>query len=173
MTGNNIAVFGVYPSDMDAERGVADLISADFPSPDISVLLADLRSKRELAGARNDGTTAVGLLGGALGILSGGSARLIPGMGQIVAAGPITARLQSLDCEAAEGLSAALVGWGIPEHEAKSYEARIQEGGILLAVRCESPARAKRAAQVLNSSGADHVAALEERRADKAEWALI
>jgi hypothetical protein len=42
-----------------------------------------------------------------------------------------------------------------------------------LAVRCESPARAKRAAQVLNSSGADHVAALQERRAEKAEWALI
>jgi hypothetical protein len=158
---------------MDAERGVADLISADFPSPDISVLLADLRSKRELAGAGNDGTTAVGLLSGALGILAGGSARLIPGMGQMVAAGPIAARLASLDCTAAEGLSAALVGWGIPEREAKSYEGRIQEGGILLAVRCDSRARGKRAAQVLNSSGADHVAALEEQHAEKAEWALI
>jgi rhodanese-related sulfurtransferase len=173
MTGKNIAVFGVYASDMDAERGAADLISADFPSPDISVLLADLRSKRELAGARNAGSIAVGSLSGALAILSGGGARLIPGMGQIVAAGPITARLERLDSAVTESLSAALLGWGIPEHEAKSYEARIREGGILLAVRCESPARAKRAAQVLNSSGADHVAALQERRAEKAEWALI
>jgi hypothetical protein len=173
MAAKNIAIFGVYPSDMYAERGAADLISAGFPTPDISVLLADLRSKRELAGIDSSGTAAVGLLNGALGILSGESAHVIPGMGPIVAAGPITTRLQSLGSGVAEGLSGALVDWGIPEHEAKSYQDLIQDGGTLLAVRCESPAQAKRAKQVLNSSGADHVAASQESRAEKLVRALI
>lgn len=70
MAAEDIAILGVYPSDVYAERGAADLISAGFPTPDISVLLADLRSKRERGGVFNCGTTAVGLLNGALGILS-------------------------------------------------------------------------------------------------------
>jgi len=173
MTSTNIAVLGVYPSDVDAERGAADLISAGFPSPDISVLLPDLRSRREIAGAGTPGASLGGLLSGALGILSGGSAQMIPGVGPIIAAGPLSARLESLGSAAPQGLSDALVRCGIPSEEAKAYEGRIQDGGILLAVRCESAARAKRATQVLHSSGADDVAALEDSRAQKAEWALI
>ena len=157
MAVKDIAIFGVYPSDMYAELGAADLISAGFPTPDISVLFADLRSKRELASI-DTGAAAVGLLSGALGILSSESAQVIAGLGRIVAAGPITARLRSLGSRAANGLSGALVDWGIAEHDAKSYEDLIQDGGTLLSVRCGSPARAKRATQVLNSSGADHVA---------------
>jgi hypothetical protein len=163
----------VYPSEVDAERGAADLISAGFPSPDISVLLADLRSRRELAGAGTAGASLGGLLCGALGILSGVSGQTIPGMGPIIAAGPLSARLESLGSAAPQGLSGALVGCGIPSENAKSYAGRIQDGGILLAVRCESPDRAKRATQVLHSSGADEVAALEDSPADKAKWALI
>jgi rhodanese-related sulfurtransferase len=157
MTDKSIAVFGVYSSDLDAERGAADLISAGFPSPDISVLLPDMRSKRELAHAGHAG--AAGLLNGALGILSGGNAQVIAGVGLVVAAGPITARLEGIGPATGDGLSGALVDWGIPSNEAKSYEGRIQSGATLLAVHCESPARAKRAKQVLNSSGADDVAA--------------
>jgi hypothetical protein len=81
--------------------------------------------------------------------------------------------LEDLGSAAGDGLSGALVVWGLPQNKAKAYEGRIQDGGILLAVRCESPARAKRATQILNSSGADDVAASEESRAAKAEWALI
>jgi hypothetical protein len=172
MMTKNIAVFGVYPSDLDAERGAADLISAGFPSPDISVLLPDMRSQRDLAHEGFSGR-AGGLLNGALGILSGGSAQVIAGVGPVVTAGPITARLEGLGPVAQDGLSCALVDWGIPSNEAKSYEGRVQDGGTLLAVRCDSPARAKRAKQVLNSSGADDVAALEESRAEKVEPAVI
>jgi hypothetical protein len=177
MSSTDIAVFGLYPSVIGSEQGAADLISAGFPCPDISVLLADWRSERDLAsldksGATAGGLRAGGLLSGALGILNG-SARVIGGVVPIVAAGPIAARWASLGCAAAQGLSGALVNWGIPVFEAKSFEGRIQDGGTLLAVRCETPARAKRAQQVLNSSGADDVAALEESRTQKAEWALI
>jgi hypothetical protein len=176
MTANNIAVFGVYPSGVEAERGAADLISAGFPSADISVLLADIRSKRGQSAADGAGRPDVGmggLLSGALGILTGGSAQVIPGMGPIVAAGPIAARVENLGSAPARGLSALLTEWGLPVENAKSYEGRVVDGGTLLAVRCESPARAKRATQVLHSSGADDVASLQETRPHKAEWALI
>jgi hypothetical protein len=160
MAGGSIAVFGIYPSSLDAERGAADLISAGYSSHDISVLLADVRS-----GA---GASAGGLLGGALGILTGAGALQIPGVGPIVAAGPLLAGLAGLGVGgAAGGLMGALVGLGIPEYEARRYEGRVKDGGTLLSVRCESPAQVKRAKQVLNSSGADDVAACNETRSDE------
>ncbi len=170
MTADNIAVFGIYASGADAEGGAADLIAAGFPSAEISVLLADVRGRRELA-AGSAGAGVGGLLSGALGILTGARAQVIPGMGAIVAAGPLAARMEGVGSAAA--FSAALVDWGVPAEEAKSYEGRIQDGGTLLGVRCGSAARAKRARQVLNSSGADEVAVLEDSRAQKAEWALL
>lgn len=166
MSGKKIAVFGIYPSSLDAERGAADLISAGFSSPDISVLLPDVRSKQ--------GATAGGLLSGALGILAGAGALVMPGVGPIVAAGPILGGLAGAGVGgAAGGLAGALVGLGIPEYEAKRYVGRVQDGGTLLSVHCESAARVKRAKQVLNSSGADDVASSDESRSEKVQWAVI
>jgi rhodanese-related sulfurtransferase len=182
LSGKNIAVFGIYPSSLDAERGAADLISAGFSSPDISVLLPDVRSKHEFAHEKaskapegaSAGVTAGGLLGGALGILAGVGALVVPGVGPIVAAGPILAGFAGLGVGGAVGgLVGALVGLGIPEYEAKRYEGRVKDGGTLLSVHCESAARVKRAKQVLNSSGADDVASSEESRSEKVQWAVI
>jgi len=162
MSGKSIGVLGVYASSLDAERGAADLISAGFSSPDISVLLPDVRSKREAPQASSAGATAGGLLGGALGILTGVGALVIPGVGPILAAGPFMAALAGLGVAGPQGLAGALVGLGVPEYEAKRYEGRVKDGGTLLSVHCEGAARVKRAKQVLNSSGADDVAATGE-----------
>jgi len=165
----NIAVFGIYPSGFDAECGAADLISAEFSSRDISVLLPDQQGRHGFGHDRatpegaSDGLASGGLLGGALGILAGVGALVIPGVGPIVAAGPLVAGLAALESgDAAEGLVGALVGLGIPEYEAKRYEGRVKDGGTLLSVQCDSTPRAKRAIQVLNSSGADDVAISSE-----------
>ena len=176
---NNIAVFGIYASTFDAECGAADLISAGFSSRDISVLLPDAGSKHAMAHekARNAaegtsaGATAGGLLGGALGILAGVGALVIPGIGPIVAAGPMLAGLGAGG--AGGGLVAALLGFGIPEPEAKRYEGRVVEGGTLLSVHCDSPMRVKRATQIFNSSGADHVVSCNESRTERVELAAI
>ncbi len=171
MSANDISVFGIYASVADAEAGTADLISAGFPSTEISVLLADGRSKRELEGAGSAGAVGA-VLCGALGILKAASVRVVQGMGPIILAGPLVDRMQRSGSEEAPGLAAALVDWGIPAEAAKACEGRIQDGGTLLAVRCESPERDKRARQILNSSGADDVAVLSESGVAKAE-ALI
>jgi hypothetical protein len=62
---------------------------------------------------------------------------------------------------------------GIPEYEATRYEGRVMDGGTLLSVHCDGPLRVKRATQILNSSGADHVAASSESRSERVELAVI
>jgi rhodanese-related sulfurtransferase len=175
MAGRNIAVYGIYPSSFDAERGAADLISAGFFSQDISVLLPDVREKAAKAPVGTSAAAAAGgLLGGALGILAGVGALVIPGVGPLVAAGPLVAGLAGLGAGGAVGgLAGALVSLGIPEYEARRYEGRVADGATLLSVHCESPARVKRAKQVLNSSGADDVAASGESRSETLDMAVI
>ena len=167
-----VAVFGIYPSSFDAEGGAADLISAGYSSRDISVLLLDVRSLKASAGT-TAGVTAGGILEGALGILTGVGAVVIPGVGPILAAGPIHAGLPSLGAAGGVGgLVGTLQGFGISEYEALRYEGRVTDGGTLLSVHCTSPAQVKRAKQILNSSGADHVVASSESRSERAELAV-
>ena len=159
MAGNTMAVFGIYPSSFDAECGAADLISAGFAAQDISVLLSDVRS------ARVRDTHAGGLLGGALGILAGVGTLTMPGMGAMVAAGPIFGFMAELENHGdVAGLTHALVRLGVAEHEAKRYEGGVRDGGALLSVHCDFASQIKRAKQVLNSAGADHVTASHASR---------
>src|SRR5580698_10071240 len=131
MAGKNTAVFGIYKSVIQAELAVDQIIAAGFMSNDISVLLQDSQSTKEFAHEKNtkapEGTTAGattgGVVGGTLGLLAGIGALAIPGVGPLIAAGPIMATLAGLGVGGAVGgLIGALVGMGIPEYEAKRYE---------------------------------------------------
>jgi hypothetical protein len=87
-------------------------------------------------------TTGAGsgaVIGGTLGWLVGIWALAIPGLGPFIAAGPIMAALAGMGVDGAVGgLAGALVGMGIPEYEAKRYEGRLQKGGILMSVHCDT-----------------------------------
>jgi len=140
--GKNTAVFGIYITRASAEKAVDNLISAGSPSGDVSVLLPDIESSKNLAHEKNtkapEGTTtgvaAGGAAGGALGLLVGLGALAIPGLGPFLAAGPIVPALAGLGVGGAVGgIVGALVGMGIPEYEAKRYEGHVKEGGILFA----------------------------------------
>src|SRR6202044_3463273 len=91
---------------------------------------------------------AGGALGGTVGLLAGIGALAIPGVGPFIAAGPLLAALSGAAAGAAVGgLGGALVGLGIPEIEAKTYEGKIRGGNILIAVHTdngETESRAKR-----------------------------
>jgi hypothetical protein len=174
MAGKNTAVFGIYPSAEHAERAVDLLMQAGFPSPDISVLLADTRSTKDFAHTKDTkapegtatGATAGGLVGGTLGVLAGIGALAIPGLGPFIAAGPIMAGLAGLGVGGAVGgLVGALVGMGIPEYEAKRYEGRVKDGGTLLSVHCNSSNEISRAKEILKASGAEDVASAGEASA--------
>jgi hypothetical protein len=67
------------------------------------------------------------------------------------------------------GLIGALVGMGIPEYEAKRYEGRVREGGILLSVHCDSSEWVNRAKEILKNTGAQDVSSAGEASADFAK----
>src|SRR5271155_1471229 len=141
MARKNTAVFGIFKSRNQAEQTVDRLLAAGFSNNDISVLLPDQQSSKEFAHEKNTkapegattGVAAGGAVGGTLGLLAGIGALAIPGVGPLIAAGPIMAALAGVGVGGVVGgLIGALVGMGIPEYEAKRYEGRVKNGGILL-----------------------------------------
>lgn len=58
------------------------------------------------------------------------------------------------------------MGMGIPEYEAKRYEGRIREGGILLSVHCDDSEWVKRAKNILEETGAEDISSAGEAAAD-------
>jgi hypothetical protein len=106
------------------------------------------------------------VIGGVLGWLVGICALAIPGVGPLIAAGPIVAALAGVDVGGAVGgIAGALMGMGIPEYEAKRYEGRVKkDGGILLSVHCDDRNWTAKAKQILERTGAQ--ASTSESAAD-------
>ncbi len=172
------AVFGIYRGRQHAEEAVDALRLAGFRNSDVSVLLQDNVGTKDFAHEKStkapEGTTtggiAGGALGGALGWLAGIGALAIPGLGPFIAAGPIMGALAGVGVGGAVGgLIGALTGMGIPEYEAKRYEGRVKDGGVLLSVHCDSSDWVKRAKNVLKETGADDISSTGEASADYAE----
>jgi hypothetical protein len=61
------------------------------------------------------------------------------------------------------GLIGALVGMGIPEYEAKRYEGRIKDGGVLLSVHCDTSDEITRAKDLLKRTGAEDISSTGEK----------
>jgi hypothetical protein len=172
MAGKNTAAFAIFPSRSEAEIAVSQLTAAGFSSQDVSVLMADKAGTRDFATEKNtkapEGTTTGagvgGTVGGTIGLLAGIGAIAIPGVGPLIAAGPIMATLAGLGVGGAVGgVVGALIGMGIPEYEAKRYEGRVKDGGILVSVHCNSSDEVSRAKDILKGAGGDDVASSGEK----------
>jgi hypothetical protein len=140
-----------------AEVTVEKLHAAGFLSDDISVLFADKRGTRGFAFQHSTkvpegaiaGVGTGGVVGGTLGLLAGIGALAIPGVGPLIAAGPVMATLSGMAAGATVGgVAGALVGFGIPEIEAKRYEGKVRGGSILVAVHTERPDEVTRAERI-------------------------
>ena len=175
MAGKNTAVFGIYNSREAAEGAVDRLLAANFRNEDISVLLQDNVGTKDFAHEKHTkapegaatGAVAGGVIGGALGALIGLGALAIPGVGPLIAAGPIIGALTGVGSGGVVGgLIGALLGLGIPEYEAKRYEGRIKQGGILLSVHCDDANWVDKAKHVLRETGAEDISSAGEARAD-------
>jgi hypothetical protein len=172
MEDKKTAVFGIFKSTSEADRAASRLMSAGFSNADISLLASDIDGPRELAHEKNtkapEGTTTGaltgGILGGGLGLLAGVGALAIPGVGPLIAAGPIMGALAGMGAgTAVGGIVGALVGMGIPEYEAKRYEGRVKDGGVLISVHCDTSVEIDRAKTILKESGAEDVASAGEK----------
>jgi hypothetical protein len=175
MAGKNTAVFGIYPNEASVKLAVQALQSAGFRATDISVLFPHNEGNKDFAhekatkapegAAAGAGVGAV--VGGTLGWLVGVGSIVIPGLGPFLAAGPIVTMLAGIGAAGAVGgLTGALAGAGIPEYEAKRYEGRVRNGGILVSVHCDDGDWTAKAKDILERTGADDVSSTGEARAD-------
>lgn len=176
MAGKNTAVFGIYSDRFTVDSGVDALKAAGFSNTDISVLFPEKDGSKDFAHEKNTkapegATTGAGtgaVLGGGLGWLVGIGALAIPGLGPFIAAGPIVAALAGMGVGGAVGgFTGALIGMGIPEYEAKRYEGRVKDGGILLSVHSDSSAETKRAKEILERTGAQDISSTGEAAGEK------
>jgi hypothetical protein len=178
MSDKNTAVFGIYPSYASVESGVDGLKAAGFSNRDISVLFPESAGSKDFAHekgtkAPEGATTGAGtgvVLGGVMGWLLGVGALAIPGLGPFIAAGPIMAALAGAGVGGTVGgIAGALVGMGIPEYEAKRFEGRVKDGGILLSVHSGNSEWTKRAKLILEGTGAQDVSSTSEAASDHAK----
>jgi len=175
--GKNTAVFGIYKDTVALGGALERLRAAGFRSTDISVLMPENVGTKDFSHQKDtkapEGTTtgvvSGGIIGGALGWLAGIGALAIPGLGPFIAAGPIMGLLAGIGAGGTVGgLVGALVGMGIPEYEAKRYEGRVKNGGILVSVHCDSSDWVKRAEEIMKQTGGEDISSAGESAADYA-----
>lgn len=147
MMSNEKKIVGVFENEQEAVNAIQSLKSHGYTASEISVVA---NNKEDYAALEADtgtmapdgvvaGVAAGSILGGVTGLLAGIGALAIPGIGPIVAAGPIAAVLTGAAVGAGAGtLVGGLVGLGIPEEEALIYDGYVNEGSILVLVDADA-----------------------------------
>jgi len=167
------AVIAIAKSEDQAVRIVEQLKAAGFSNNDVSVLLPDRAGSRDFAHEHHTkapegaatGAVVGGLAAGALGWLVGIGSLAIPGVGPLIAAGPIMAALSGAAAGGAVGgLAGALVGLGIPEYEAKQYEGKVKNGNILISVHTDDSKQRQKAKDIFERARAEDISATGEAR---------
>jgi uncharacterized membrane protein len=140
---NEKKIVGVFQSEQEAVKAIESLKRQGYSSDDISIVARnkdDAAAVSDATGTKAPegmatGAATGGLLGGAAGLLAGLGLLAIPGIGPILAAGPIAATLTGAAVGAGTGgLVGGLIGLGIPEEEANRYNNYVDEGNILVLV---------------------------------------
>jgi hypothetical protein len=126
-----------------AEATLDTLRTAGFRNSDISLVFAG-------------GPTHASA--GMLAWLAGVGALSIPGSAPLIAAGPIMGLLGGVSLNsAATGVPGALMALGVPEYEARRYEQRMRNGGVLVSIHCENEEWERRARSVLDHHDAEDI----------------
>ena len=151
-------VTAMYDSFTAAQRAVQDLVDAGFNRDDISLIANDAAGEYKSYTAEGDVKGNEGANFGAVtGALVGLGAMLIPGIGPVVAAGPLVAALTGAGLGAAAGaitggLTASMIDFGLDREYAGYYAEGVRRGGAMVAVRADE-GRATQAESILNRHG--------------------
>lgn len=162
-------IVGLFDTPNQANQVVQDLVSSGVRREDISIVANDMRGEHaqavgdtsDTASAAGAGALSGGVLGGVLGLLVGIGALAIPGIGPVVAAGPLVAALGSAGAgtligagtgAVTGGLLGALVGVGVPEEDAHVYTEGVRRGGTLVSVTARDD-RAAAIADMMRRNG--------------------
>jgi len=133
-------VIGVFDDRGQAENSMNEIRDAGITEDEISVIAkegivrGDEGENNGITGGISRGATTGGTIGGLAGLIAGAGALTIPGIGPIVAAGPIAAGLTGV---AAGGITGSLVDMGIPEDRGEYYENEVKKGSIIATVEAD------------------------------------
>ncbi|RQD75397.1 MAG: DUF1269 domain-containing protein [Candidatus Syntrophonatronum acetioxidans] len=153
-------VIGIMSENSQAEKAVEAMRKKGFGDNEISIVAKEQeqggQAGEDLSFADqnlSDGTATGGAIGGVAGLLMGAGALLIPGVGPIIAAGPLAGALTGV---ITGGIAGGLIDFGIPEERGRHYEERVKEGNILVAVKTKED-KVDSAASILRQYGAEDV----------------
>ncbi|MFC4024388.1 general stress protein [Oceanobacillus longus] len=145
---------GVFSNVKNAEKAIKELQAQGYGKEDISVFAKDKDKVKDIEEETNTdvssnkggrgknagkgvgiGAVSGGVLGGISGLIVEAGLLTIPGVGPLLAAGPLATTLAGLGIGASGGgLVGALVGAGIPEEQAKQYEQYLKDGKLIVMV---------------------------------------
>ena len=170
------AVFCIATSRQQTERILDRLVASGFPHSEISVLMPETDSHHDIGHIKATkapegtatGAATGGVAGGVLGLLAGIGALAIPGVGPLIAAGPIMAALSGAAVGAtAGGVVGGLIGLGIPEIEAKIYEEKLKTGNYLISVHGHDSDEVGRAKEIYKSENAEDISTTSQEAPPK------
>lgn len=164
---------GVYTSHSEAEEAVKELQKAGFEMKQISIIGKDYHTDEHVVGYYNTGDRVKywgkrgAFWGGVWGLLFGSAFFWIPGIGPLVAAGPVVGWIVgALETAAVTGglsaIGAALYGIGIPKDSVLQYETSLKTDKFLLVAHGTS-AEVERAKGILGTTHAAETAVHYER----------
>ena len=170
-------IVGSFDNVDDADRAYRDLRQAGFLDADLNLIVSNAVSDRDTdrdvvrdtavegeTGGAAKGAVAGGVLGGAAGLAASLMGLAIPGIGPILAAGPIVAALAGAGAGAvAGGLIGSLTDMGVEKEDAELYAESVRRGGSLVTIRADE-SRSDEATAILRRNGAVDIS----RRAE--EW---
>jgi uncharacterized membrane protein len=165
-------IVGSFDSFNEAHQVANDLRAAGFLDSDISIVAnnaaGDYAEDSRVSAPDDTSATAKGavtgaVVGGGAGLAASLAGLAIPGIGPIIAAGPIVATLAGAGTGAvAGGLIGGLVDLGVPENDAQYYAESVRRGGALVTVRADE-SRADEVTGILRQHGAVDIEGRVER----------
>jgi hypothetical protein len=161
------SVVAVFAQHSGAENAVKELKDSRFDVKKLSIVGSEYHSNEDVVGFYNIGDRMKywgktgAFWGGLWGMLFGAAFLVIPGIGPIVAAGPIVAWIiGALEGAVVVGgisaLGAGLFSLGIPKDSVVKYETSIKAGKFLL-IAHGSAGEVQQARNVLQSTGAEEI----------------
>jgi hypothetical protein len=161
---------GSFRDRAEVEQAYNSLLQRGYTKDEINVIMSDDTRKQHFSATSETtelgtkaaeggltGATVGGTIGAVAGVLAMAGTLAIPGLG-IVLAGPLAAGLVGLGAGAAAGgLVGTLIGAGMPEDRAKTYEQDIKAGGIVMGVTPRSAEDAEHIESEWSGFRAEHV----------------
>ncbi|MFT9847332.1 general stress protein [Aneurinibacillus sp. REN35] len=134
---------GVFKTEAAAIAALRALQQLGYKADDISLISKDKNEQAQIKTQNKNnmerglmlGSVSGGVFGGVAGLVAGLGALAIPGIGPVIAAGPLVGLFTGAVTGYLGGsIVGALIGLGIPEEKAKEYDTHLKNGNILVIV---------------------------------------